>query len=74
MFVGFLDCSKAFYTISHYGVFVKLIERNVSLCFLQLIIYLYLNMQSRCIWRGAFGDYFDMSTGIKSSNIYNVHG
>ena len=33
--VRFLDCSKAFDTVSHYGIFLKMIERGVPLCFLK---------------------------------------
>ena len=33
VYVAFLDYSKAFDTISHSGLFTKLMERNVPLCF-----------------------------------------
>ena len=33
-FVAFLDCTKAFDRISHYGLFSRLIERKLPLCFL----------------------------------------
>ena len=39
--VSFLDCSKAFDTVSHYGIFLKLMERGVPFCFLNLMIYWY---------------------------------
>ena len=78
VFVAFLDCSKAFDTVSHYGIFLKLIERNVPLCFLRIIIYLYMNLQSRCQWRGNLGTYFDVLTGTKqggviSPRIFNLY-
>ena len=69
VFVCFLDCSKAFDTISHSGIFLKLMERDVPLCFLKLMIYLYLNMQSRCRWRDAYSEYFHVSTGTKQGGI-----
>ena len=31
--------------ISQYGLFIKLMERNVPLCFLFIVMYWYLNMQ-----------------------------
>ena len=34
VYVTFLDCSKAFDRLSHYGLFLKLIERGVPLCFI----------------------------------------
>ena len=67
--VGFLDCSKAFDTISHYGIFLKMIERKVPLCFLKLMMFWYLNMKSRCIWRNVYSDYFDVLTGTKQGGV-----
>ena len=63
--VSLLDCSKAFDTVSHYGIFLRLLEQKVPLCFLKLLIYWYLNMQTRCLWRQAFSDYFPVPTGTK---------
>ena len=67
--VAFLDCSKAFDTVSHYGIFLKLMKRGVPLCFLNIIIFLYLNMKSRCQWRGTFSEYFDVLTGTKQGGV-----
>ena len=67
--VSFLDCSKAFDTVSHSGIFLKLIERNVPLCFLNLIIYWYLNMKVRVLWRQTFSAYFHVSTGTKQGGV-----
>ena len=69
VFVAFMDCSKAFDTVSHYGIFIKLMERKVPLCFLRIIVYLYLNLQSRCQWRGTFSDYFNVLTGTKQGGV-----
>ena len=67
--VSFFDCTKAFDTISHYGIFLKLIERKVPLCFLKIMIYWYLNMQTRCFWRDAFSEYFKVLTGTKQGGV-----
>ena len=67
--VSFLDCSKAFDTVSHSGIFLKLMERNVPLCFLNLIIYWYLNMKVRVLWRDTFSSYFDVLTGTKQGGV-----
>ena len=69
----FLDCSKAFDTISHYGIFMKLIDRKVPLCFLKLIMYLYLNMKSRCSWRGSYSEYFDVTSGTKQGGVLSSY-
>ena len=67
--VTFLDCSKAFDTVSHYGIFLKLMERGVPLCFLNIMIYWYLNMQARCIWRNVCSDFFRVLTGTKQGGV-----
>ena len=67
--VTMLDCSKAFDTISHYGIFLKLMNRGVPVCFLNLMIYWYLNMKSRCRWEEAFSDYFPVPSGTKQGGV-----
>ena len=67
--VTFLDCSKAFDTISHHGIFVKLMDRGVPLCFLKIISYWYLNMKSRCRWGDAYSDSFDVLSGVKQGGV-----
>ena len=68
-FVTFLDCTKAFDKVSHYGLFIKLIERGIPLCFLRILIYWYLNMASRCKWNDVQGEYFDVLTGVKQGGV-----
>ena len=67
--VTMLDCTKAFDTISHYGLFIKLMNRGVPVCFLNLMIYWYLNMKSRCRWENAFSEYFHVPTGTKQGGV-----
>ena len=67
--VTFLDCSKAFDTISHYGIFMKLMDRSVPLLFLKIMIYWYSNMKCRCRWNNCYSDYFDIITGTKQGGI-----
>ena len=44
-------------------------KRGIPLCFLRLIIYLCLNLKSRCQWRGSFSDYFNVLTGVKQGGV-----
>ena len=67
--VTFLDCSKAFDKVSHFGIFLKLMEKGVPLCFLNLIIYWYSNMMVRVLWRQAQSDYFHVLTGTKQGGV-----
>ena len=67
--VSFLDCSKAFDKVSHNGLFLKLIERGVPLCFVNLLIYWMSNLSSRCRWRSALSDPFYVTSGVKQGGI-----
>ena len=69
VFVTFLDCSKAFDKVSHYGIFLKLIGRNVPLCFLNLVIYWYLNMSCCVQWNRVKSDYFRVLSGTKQGGV-----
>ena len=69
VFVTFLDCSKAFDKVSHYGIFLKLIQRGLPLCFINLIIYWYLNLSSCCRWNDAYSKYFRVTTGTKQGGV-----
>ena len=55
--------------MSHFGIFLKLMQRGVPLCFLRIIIFLYLNLKSRCQWRGCYSNYFDVLTGTKQGGV-----
>ena len=77
-FVAFLDCSKAFDKISHKGLFMKLIERNVPLCFVNILIYWLSNLTSRCRWASCLSDAFPVTSGVKqggviSPKLFNVY-
>ena len=69
VFVTFLDCSKAFDKVSHYGIFLKLISRKVPLCFLNLLIYWYLNLSCCCQWNGVKSNFFKVTTGTKQGGV-----
>ena len=69
VFVTFLDCSKAFDKVSHYGIFLKLMSRNVPLCFLNIMIYWYLNLNCCCQWGGVKSEYFRILTGTKQGGV-----
>ena len=68
-FVAFLDCTKAFDRISHYGLFSKLITRGVPLCILLCLIYWYLNMTCNVKWENKFSREFRIPLGIKQGGI-----
>ena len=69
VFVSFLDFSKAFDTVSHCGLFLKLMDRNVPLCFLMIIMFWYMNMQYNVKWCSSISDFFDVLCGTKQGGI-----
>ena len=69
VYVALLDFSKAFDTISHSGLFLKLIDRNVPLCFLLIIMYWYMNMEYDVKWANARSSSFKVKCGTKQGGI-----
>ena len=69
VYVAFLDCTKAFDRISHYGLFTKLINRKVPLCLLMCLIYWYSNMVCNVKWDNEFSRSFKVPLGIKQGGI-----
>ena len=68
-FLAFLDCTKAFDRISHYGLFLKLMERNVPLCLLLIVIFWHLGMTCRVKWGNVYSNDFDVPLGTKQGGI-----
>ena len=69
VYVAFLDFSKAFDTISHCGLFLKLINRDVPLCFLLLIMFWYTNMMYDVKWAKTRSNLFQVLCGTKQGGI-----
>ena len=58
VFCTFLDASKAFNRLVHLGMFLKLIERNVPLIFLDIVISWYRDLSCRVKWGKCYSDCF----------------
>ena len=71
--VTFLDCSKAFDKVSHSGLFLKLVERNVPLCFTSLLMYWYSNLNFQCKWESSFSESFSIPSGVKQGGVLSPH-
>ena len=69
VYVAFLDCTKAFDRISHFGLFSKLIDRMVPLCILMCLIYWYLNMTCAVKWENEMSRSVSIPLGIKQGGI-----
>ena len=69
VYIAFLDCTKAFDRISHFGLFTKLINRKVPLCILMCLIYWYCNMSCNVKWVNEYSRSFKVPLGIKQGGI-----
>ena len=69
----FLDCSKAFDKVSHNGIFIKMIERGVPLCFVNLLVYWYSNLTYECKWGDALSSSFPVPSGVKQGGVLSPH-
>ena len=69
VFAAFLDCSKGFDKVDHSGIFLKLMDRKVPLCFLNIIIYWYRNLSSVVKWNGVYSESFQVTSGVRQGGI-----
>ena len=69
VFCTFLDASKAFDRLVHSGLFLKLMERNVPLMFLDIIISWYKDLSCRVKWGECFSDWFSVTAGVRQGGV-----
>ena len=69
VFAAFLDCSKGFDKIDHSGIFMKLIDRKIPLCFLNIVIYWYRNLSSVVKWNDKLSESFLVTSGVRQGGI-----
>ena len=69
VFSSFLDASKAFDRLVHAGLFLKLLERQVPLIFLDIIIYWYAELKCRVRWGQTLGEWFTIMAGVRQGGI-----
>ena len=69
VFCSFLDASKAFDRLVHSGLFIKLIERDTPLVFLDIIISWYDGLICRVKWDNHYSDWFHISAGVRQGGV-----
>jgi exonuclease III len=70
---AFLDASKAFDKILHYGLFVKLIDRGVPDAFLRVLINWYSDLGCCVVWNHAVGQSFPVKCGVRQGGILSPY-
>ena len=69
VYCSFLDASKAFDRLVHAGLFIKLLNRQVPLTFLNIIIMWYSNLECRVRWGDAMSGWFCIEAGVRQGGI-----
>ena len=72
VYASFLDCTKGFDRVSHKGLFLKLMERGIPLCFLRILIYWYSNMYSLCKWQDSLSHSFPVISGVRQGGVLSA--
>lgn len=70
---AFLDASKAFDKILHYGLFVKLIDRGVPDAFLRVLVNWYSDLGCCVVWNHATGKSFPVKCGVRQGGILSPY-
>ena len=78
VFCTFLDASKAFDRLVHSGLFLKLMEKNVPLIFLDILISWYKGLCCRVKWGEAYSEWFEITAGVRqggvlSPDLYSIY-
>lgn len=69
VYCSFLDASKAFDRLVHAGLFLKLLQRQVPLVFLNIIIYWYSDLRCRVRWGDTVSDWFSIKAGVRQGGV-----
>ena len=69
VFCSFLDASKAFDRLVHSGLFIKLMERNIPLAFLEIIITWYDDLICRVKWGDSYSEWFEIKAGVRQGGV-----
>jgi Reverse transcriptase (RNA-dependent DNA polymerase) len=69
VYVAGLDVSKAFDSVNHFGVFVKLMDVNVPVCVLNTLVTWYSKLSACVRWAGVLSQQFDMHSGVREGSV-----
>ena len=71
--LGLLDLSKAFDKVNHFGLLMKLMERNVHPNVIKVLVYWYSRISTCVVWNGCRSIKVILKSGIKQGGILSPH-
>ena len=69
VYCGFLDASNAFDKLLHNGLFLKLLERSISVDFVRLLCNWYSKLTASVTWNNFVGAHFVILCGVRQGGI-----
>ena len=72
VFTCLMDMTKAFDLVRHSTMFQKLISAGLSLIFVRLLIFIYINQYANVRWAGTFSDIFSMRNGVRQGAVLSA--
>ena len=69
VFCSYLDASKAFDRIIHSGLFIKMMERQTPLVFIDIIISWYDGLFCRVKWGNFYSEWFQITAGVRQGGV-----
>ena len=72
MFICFLDMTKAFDLTLHSLLFKKMVKAGLSVIFIRLFIFIYINQTANVRWNGEFSSVFPMTNGCRQGAVLSA--
>jgi len=70
---AFLDATKAFDEVLHYGIYKKLLERGAPVNFIYVLQNWYGHLQCRVRWNNMLGELFPVTCGVRQGGILSPY-
>ena len=68
-----IDLSKAFDTVNHYALFIKLMKRHVPVNLLDTLTHWFDHSFSCVKWHSVFSDFFKLNLGVRQGSVLSPH-
>jgi len=69
VFCAFLDDSKASDKVMRRGLLVKLLKKNISLSFVQILRNWYIKLNASVLWNDIYGRIFPIFCGVRQGGV-----